>query len=89
MAHSTTDKHYQKTGPKCPECNGKTVMLIYPHPEAGQYECQNKACGLIEYCEHPETIVETVEVDTMRNGEYDSYLTQVESCANCGVQVGV
>lgn len=74
-------------GPTCPECGGKTELFIYPHANAGMWQCLNLDCGAMDACEHPDTIHEVVEVDTMRNGEHDTYETTVEVCLDCKVQV--
>lgn len=73
------------TGPKCPECGSATMLYCYPHQHAGLWECEN--CGASDTHEHEEIIAETIEVDTMRNGEHDTYLTTIHVCDTCGIQV--
>lgn len=34
-------------------------------------------------CDHEDYHFETVEVDTMRNGEHDTYETQLAVCSTC------
>lgn len=36
------------------------------------------------FCTHDEIEIETFEVDTMRNGEHDTYETEGYVCAECG-----
>lgn len=38
-------------------------------------------------CAHQDLEIETVEVDTMRNGEHDTYEREIYVCADCGIQV--
>jgi hypothetical protein len=40
-------------------------------------------------CEHPEDAreIEDIEVDTMRNGEHDTYPAKIYVCGLCGEQV--
>lgn len=72
----------------CPDCGGTALLDVYPSKTAGVWECQNPECGVSDTCEHPDTVHEIIEADTMRNGEHDTYNTEVEICQDCGVQVG-
>lgn len=69
----------------CPEGDGGSVVLnCFPGKYAGIYECLG-TCGSSWSCEHPSFHEETVEVDTMRNGEHDTYPAKVLICDDCGV----
>lgn len=39
------------------------------------------------YCEHENTHYEIVEVDTMRDGEHDTYNSEIEICDDCDAEV--
>lgn len=38
-------------------------------------------------CTHDNRIVETFEVDTLRNGEHDTYKVRVYVCTDCGAEL--
>jgi hypothetical protein len=70
----------------CPEHPGKHSATLYcfPHRYAGTWECP---MGFEDAHEHENLEVEDTEVDTMRNGEHDTYAAQIYVCADCGVTV--
>lgn len=73
---------------KCPECGHDEVKLyVHPHKCSGVFECQADDCGASWSCEHEETEAEEIEVDTMRNGEHDTYKTIAYDCKLCGTDV--
>lgn len=69
----------------CSECKKKTVVLfIYPHKLAGVYSCElDDGCGASWSCEHENFERGTGEVDTMRNGEHDTYEVPTAECTDC------
>ena len=73
---------------KCLECGHDEVKLyVAPHACAGVFECQSESCGASWSCEHEDVESEVVEVDTMRNGEHDTYETIAYDCTLCGTDV--
>lgn len=70
---------------QCPECGEKRVILyIHPHKYAGVFSCEaDNYCGASWSCEHPSYGEETIEVDTMRNGENDTYKQNALICNDC------
>lgn len=71
---------------KCTECGHLAVLYTYPHQYAGIWECQNEACGASDTHGHDDIQIVDVEQDTMRNGEHDTYTTQIYECQTCGIQ---
>jgi hypothetical protein len=70
----------------CPECGTmESILHIHPHQYAGIYECTNKDCSASWECSHPTFHEEDHEVDTMRNGEHDTYKTKILVCDECEV----
>lgn len=74
------DKHYSKQI-DCPKhgVTCKATLFIFGHRNAGIWEC-GKLSGS---CEHTETHVEDIEVDTMRNGEHDTFTEAIYVCSAC------
>lgn len=77
---------------QCPEHKGecKATLFCEPHKFAGIWECDNTGEGISDTHEHKDYEVETVEVDTMRNGEHDTYEVQIYVCGGvegCGVEI--
>ncbi len=75
---------YSKTI-ECPNCGEDAELMCDPHKYAGIWECEH--CGTSDTCEHENTETIEDEVDTMRNGEHDTYKVKYEVCELCGVQV--
>lgn len=70
----------------CPDCGEKNVVLhFHPHKYAGIYSCETKDCGASWSCDHPAYHEEDHEVDTMTNGEHDTYKTKILVCDDCEV----
>ena len=91
------DKNYVKkiTCPEHPLANHKAKLFCEGHRWAGQWECPK---GFEDTHDHYAAIdaglaeleIEDVEVDTMRNGEHDTYTTSIYVCGGeegCGVQL--
>lgn len=78
----------QKPWIKCPDCGSPTILYIYPDDQAGTWVCTNDKCGASDVCEHENVHNETTEVDTMRNGEHDTYEALIEVCDDCECGTG-
>lgn len=91
------DKHYIKqiTCPEHPLANHKAKLFCEGHRFAGQWECPK---GFEDSHDHEaafdaglaEREVEEGEVDTMTNGEHDTYTSRYYICGGeegCGVQL--
>lgn len=72
----------------CPEhLTHKVKLFVHGHRNAGIWECDESGEGISDSCPHYDTEVETIEVDTMRNGEHDTYERRVYVCSLCGCDV--
>jgi hypothetical protein len=60
-----------------------TMNIQVQTPEASVYYLEDDTF----VCEHVNTEVETFEVDTMSNGEYDSYESRALVCQDCDEQL--
>lgn len=79
----------------CPAHPGKhwAVLDVEPMPTAGIWECPKGDSDEHDHYQaadegRAEIEVEDIEVDTMRNGEHDTYPAQIYVCAGaegCGV----
>jgi hypothetical protein len=70
---------------KCPNCGGLATLYCWPHELAGIWQCDS--CETSDSCEHKETEEKSIEVDTMRNGEHDTYETKMQECLACRSEV--
>lgn len=84
----------------CPEHNGEHKAILYTagHQFEGIWECNETNEGISDTHDHYEAInqgvaemvVEEGEVDTMRNGEHDTYTVRYYICGGeqgCGVEL--
>lgn len=82
----------------CPEHPGKHKVILHcePDPFAGIWECDVTGEGISDAHDHyeafendkAELLVEEIEVDTMRNGEHDTYPARIYVCGGqegCGI----
>lgn len=72
---------------KCPSCDSDTLLYLFPHDDAGLVECTNLACGYSDMHQHTNTRMETIEFDTIVNGEPAIKRFEVEVCKDCGLEV--
>jgi hypothetical protein len=70
----------------CPEhLSHKVKLYCQGEKYEGIWECEES--GSSDSCPHYDTGVKTIEVDTMRNGEHDTYDARVYYCTLCGCDV--
>jgi hypothetical protein len=37
---------------QCYDCDSPVLLNVWPHEDAGHWECTNSECGMNDYCEH-------------------------------------
>lgn len=71
----------------CENCESpNTIVYQHPHKFAGMViclDCENDD----QRCSHLETRTDVLEVDTMRNGEHDTYERTAVICELCEIEV--
>ena len=72
---------------ECENCESTELSFYSPHGEySSMYECLD--CEHVGSCDHEiSTHTEIHEVDTMRNGEHDTYETTIVICDTCDSEV--
>jgi hypothetical protein len=79
----TTPCPYVVNSWRCPECAGITITWKRGSRWAGVWECVG-VCGTSDSCEHPDTRVESVQVDHWPTPDIDnSYDRDVYVCNIC------
>lgn len=86
MAVSTEYRQIALYNEVCENCESpNTVVFQHPHAQAGSGLCVD--CEIPFDCSHHETRTDVIEVDTMRDGEHDTYETTIIICEMCESEV--
>lgn len=87
MAASTDYRQIAVYNEVCENCESpNTVVYQHGHKYAGMVvclDCENDDMT----CSHLETRTDVIEVDTMRDGEHDTYESTVIICEMCECEV--
>ena len=78
--------------PSCEDCgSANQIVFLHGHHMTGNLSLAGATfcvdCETYGVCDHENTHTETVEVDTTRDGEHDTYEATIEICDLCETEV--